>query len=282
MLGPRTMRLKLLIVEPDAAPRRRLADSFRLWGARVLEAAGTAEAVSLLRHDAVEFLVLAWTPDGAALLRWLREDAASPDRALPAIALTRAADLSTVRVAWTAGAQAVMAAPVTPLALLRRIESVLAAPRDGASAVALPGGRHTAPAWIAVAALEEEDRAALRRRIDRLEPVLAMPGSPVAPALLADLYRHATDRPLLQEVAALLGVCLTAVRPGAPGQADAALAHLAALRWAVDGEARAELAARRLLASLRGTVRHLVRRHPATATPLLEAPHLSAAGRARA
>lgn len=279
MLGRRTTRLKIMTAGRNDRVWGDVAASFMRWGAaRVLAASDLAEAVSLLRHDPVEFLVVDWDlpPGGAVpLLRWVREDGASPNRQLPIIVTTADPDVAVVRRASSCGADSVMAAPVTPLALARRIETLLATPREARAASPFCAGvadqSPGLPGWVALASHDDERCRAMADLVGRLDAAIVASGPALPAALLEELYRAASDHPLVQELCALLGVCLGAVRVGAPGRADTIHAHLAGLRWAVSGDRRKEQAVHRLLGCLRTTVRDLLRRHPspqaATARP---------------
>lgn len=115
-------------------------------------------------------------------------------------------------------------------------------------------------------------RARLLMLLDRMEAAADHPGSGRLHLFVADLMHATAGTPLVEEIAASLAVCVADVRPGAPGQTDAVQAHVAALRWALNGDEAARASARTLLRCLRASVAMLARRAPARERPALALP----------
>lgn len=115
-------------------------------------------------------------------------------------------------------------------------------------------------------------RARLLMLLDRMDAAADHPGSGRLHRFVADLMHATAGTPLVEEIAASLGVCVADVRPGAPGQTDAVQAHVAALRWALNGDEAARASARTLLRCLRASVAMLARRAPSRERPALALP----------
>lgn len=110
-------------------------------------------------------------------------------------------------------------------------------------------------------------RARLLMLLDRMDAAADQAGSGRLHLFVADLLHAAAGVPLVEEIAASLAVCIADVRPGAPGQADAVQAHVAAMRWALNGDEAARVSARTLLRCLRASVVMLARRAPVHERP---------------
>lgn len=131
--------VKILIVDDNPLLQRALKDMLGLWGVgQITAVANGQEAKDALRREVYDLMVTDWVMEpvgGAQLIQWVRQSANSMRPAMPIIVLTANADLATVRSAWDAGADSVLAKPVPAATLARRIDAVLnrreAAPRSG-------------------------------------------------------------------------------------------------------------------------------------------------------
>lgn len=267
---PSLDRLTVLVVEDDGLLRYGLRETLGLWGIRVIAAADGEEAKAVLRRQLVDLVITDWMmapTGGAALVRWVRTNPDSLRPATPILVLTGNTDLGTVRTARDTGVTAVLAKPIAPAELLRRIETALNRP-----------SRPAPPAVLAQTA-GEPDRGAERQRLvralDRLEAEMARPRRNLLrlTSAILEVERTASGLPGVADIAASLSICLNRVGVGAQGFLDAIDAHLAALRWtlanAADGTATAPgLPARdSLVACLRATVRALSARPGAPIPP---------------
>ncbi|WP_051341053.1 response regulator [Azospirillum halopraeferens] len=299
---PSNGRLRILVVDDNPMLRRGLRDMLSLWGrATVSTAADGLEAKTVLRLEPIDVVLTDWAMapvSGAALLEWIRRSDDGPRRDLPVLVLTGQADVATVRAAWDAGADAVLAKPASATAIARRIEEVLRRPRRHAFEpdTPMPAGTAPAPGDPLFPGLEAPNRAAVlaatrraaiagpddplrlplpgtgtperqRRRLrllialDRLEALAAQP-LPDRDRLrdAAAAVRDAADDPLTEELASALAACVLEMHPGDEGFAEAMAAHLGAFRWALAADDRNPGTRRNLLVCLRATVRALANR----------------------
>ena len=129
MPKPQPNALKILIVDDSPLLQEALRGMLTHWGlGRVTTAGNGSLALHLLRRESFDLIVTDWQMEpvnGEELVRWVRQSPGSPCRNLPIIVLTGNADLPTVCAAWEAGADTVLAKPVTAAALARRIEAVM-------------------------------------------------------------------------------------------------------------------------------------------------------------
>lgn len=282
---------KILIVDDNPLLQRAMKDMLGLWGVGLIATAGNGqEAKEALRRESFDLMVTDWVMQpvgGAQLIEWIRRSPGSLRPDLPIIVLTANADLPTVRAAWDAGADSVLAKPVPAATLARRIEAVLNR-RDGTNlfrptAAAAPAAPYSAdsatdrpqqpPRLPSPAATEtptdqmrttDPKRLRLLLALDRLEAAIEHPdaiGSRLRHAV-ADLQAAAADDHAANSIVASLSTCVTWVEPDTDGFADALQAHAAALRWAAgrDGSAQSMAVALCLIRTLRATVRTLALR----------------------
>ena len=140
--------IKILIVDDNPLLQRALKDMLGLWGVgQITAVANGQEAKDALRREVFDLMVTDWVMEpvgGAQLIQWVRQSANSMSPSMPIIVLTANADLATVRSAWDAGADSVLAKPVPAATLARRIDAVLnrreTAPRSNSSSA---GGAET-------------------------------------------------------------------------------------------------------------------------------------------
>jgi len=133
--------IKILIVDDNPLLQRALKDMLGLWGVGQITAVGNGqEAKDALRREVFDLMVTDWVMEpvgGAQLVQWIRQSPGSLRPSMPIIVLTANADLATVRSAWDAGADSVLAKPVPAATLARRIDAVLnrrdGSPRTGAA-----------------------------------------------------------------------------------------------------------------------------------------------------
>lgn len=262
-------RLKILVVDDNPLLRRGLKETFALWGAnRVVVAADGAEAQAVLRREPMDVLLTDWMMEpvgGAALVRWVRCAPESPRPDLPILVLTARADVPTVRCAWDAGVDAVLAKPLAATEIVRRIETVLTRPRRRPAATASPPppeDRGAEPMRLPPpGSMAPDDRQRRLRLLVALDGLEAEADSPYPEAdrlrdAVADVHRTAAGDPALAELAASLLACVVDVAPGGHGYVEAVRAHLAAFRWMLAHGGGTD-AARSMLECLRATVRAL-------------------------
>ncbi|MBK1836637.1 response regulator [Azospirillum sp. YIM B02556] len=135
--------VKILIVDDNPLLQRALKDMLGLWGVGQITAVGNGQdAKDALRREVFDLMVTDWVMEpvgGAQLVQWIRQSPGSLRPSMPIIVLTANADLATVRSAWDAGADSVLAKPVPAATLARRIDAVLNR-RDGTPRTATGGG----------------------------------------------------------------------------------------------------------------------------------------------
>lgn len=283
-------QLKVLVVEDNPLLQRALKDMLDMWGVgQVITVANGLEAKELLRREPCDLMVTDWMMEpvgGAQLVGWARQSPGclSPD--MPIIVLTANADLATVRAAWEAGADSVLAKPASAATIARRIETVLSRPRRArppqpepeVNRPSAPSGPEPAPRpSIAVdptplrlpppappARSGDPKRARLLLALDRLEAALEKP-DPLGTRLrhvVSDLQLASTGSPGASSIVASLSTCITWVDHDAESFNEAAQAHLAALRWvAVSGDSGdSAVAVRALIRALRSMVRTIALR----------------------
>ncbi len=126
--------VKILIVDDNPLLQRALKDMLGLWGVgQITAVANGQEAKDALRREVFDLMVTDWVMEpvgGGQLIQWIRQSPGSLRPNMPIIVLTANADLATVRSAWDAGADSVLAKPVPAATLARRIDAVLNR-RDG-------------------------------------------------------------------------------------------------------------------------------------------------------
>nr|WP_295828238.1 response regulator [uncultured Azospirillum sp.] len=134
--------VKILIVDDNPLLQRALKDMLGLWGVgQITAVANGQEAKDALRREVFDLMVTDWVMEpvgGAQLIQWIRQSPGSLRPNMPIIVLTANADLATVRNAWDAGADSVLAKPVPAATLARRIDAVLNR-RDGTPRTATGG-----------------------------------------------------------------------------------------------------------------------------------------------
>lgn len=287
-------QLKILIVDDNSLLQRALKDMLGLWGVgQITTVANGQEAKDALRHEPFDLMVTDWVMEpvgGAQLIQWVRQSSVSLRPDLPIIVLTGNADLATVRCAWDAGADAVLAKPVPAATLARRIDAVLnrrdsgikaggqrsqsaagtqtdqPRPQTAATAPQLPPPAPPITPPIPSAALRGSDpkRVRLMLALDRLEAAIERPdaiGSRLRHAV-SELQVTTAGEHALSSMVASLSTCVTWVEPDTEGYADALQAHAAALRWAAGSVADAQsmAVALCLIRTLRASVRTLAAR----------------------
>ncbi|PWC83834.1 regulator [Azospirillum sp. TSH100] len=291
--------LKILIVDDNPLLQRALKDMLGLWGVGQITAVGSGqEAKDALRREVFDLMVTDWVMEpvgGAQLIQWIRQSPGSLRPTMPIIVLTANADLATVRSAWDAGADSVLAKPVPAATLARRIDAVLNR-RDGAvrtggteprgdtarpaasGAAQLPPPARTSiipptalpastlPPDRNAAAMRSEDpkRVRLLLALDKLEAAIDRP-DPIGSRLrhaLSDLQVATAGDSAASSVVASLSTCVTWVEPDIEGYVDALQAHAAALRWLAgsDGGTQSMAVALCLIRTLRASVRTLAAR----------------------
>jgi len=132
--------LKVLVAEDNQYMRaviREILRSFKFERENIREVSSGAAAIEALGHDPVDFMItdLRMTPvNGLQLVRWVRRHEDSPNPQLPIIVCTGYADPQHVEAARDAGANEVLAKPISALACYEHIRTLIEAPRRFAEA----------------------------------------------------------------------------------------------------------------------------------------------------
>ena len=285
--------LKILVVENNPLLLRALRDMLEHLGiGQVIPAASGQEAMELLCREPYDLMVTDWVMEpvgGGQLVRWVRRSAGclSPD--LPVIVLTASADVATVRAAWDAGADTLLAKPASAATIARRIETVLNNPRRGnrprtAPAPAdpdignAPSSSHPAPhrpaissgpvplrlpspSWTVPLRSTDPKMVRLVLALDRLENALARPDTLGTRLrhVVSDLQLAATGNAAATAIVASLSTCVTWVDHDGESFQEALQAHMDALRWAIGngGGSESTAALRVMVGALRTMVRSL-------------------------
>jgi len=124
--------LDFLVVDDHAIARSIVADIARATGVRSLrEAEDGQTAFDMIRQRVPDIVILdfAMPHDGVALLRRIRSGPANLDPTLAVIAMTAYTDRRRVEMLRDAGANEIIAKPLTVGSLLARIVSVVDQPR---------------------------------------------------------------------------------------------------------------------------------------------------------
>lgn len=129
-------QLKALLVEDNQYMRGMLREILRSFGfepENIREAADGEAAKEVLRFSSVDFMVtdLRMRPfNGLRLVRWVRRHEKSPNPHLPIIVCTGYTDPRYVEAARDAGANEVLAKPISATACYDRIRMLIEEPRD--------------------------------------------------------------------------------------------------------------------------------------------------------
>jgi CheY-like chemotaxis protein len=135
--------LEILIVDDIANTRQILRAILRHMGfARVTEAGGTTEALTLIKEIGPDLVFTDWDMPGASgldLIRIVRSHPESPDPTLPIILLTAHGDRQYVKAGRDAGATDFLVKPLAPARIRDRILDVVSRPRGFVSAPGYKG-----------------------------------------------------------------------------------------------------------------------------------------------
>lgn len=132
--------LKVLIAEDNQYMRgviREILRSFSFEREHIREVPSGAAAIEALRYSPVDFMItdLRMTPvNGLRLMRWVRRHEDSPNPHLPIIVCTGYTDPQHVEAARDAGANEILAKPISALACYDHIRTLIEAPRSFAEA----------------------------------------------------------------------------------------------------------------------------------------------------
>lgn len=134
-------RMSVLVVEDSQFMRGLLVQLLRSLGIERIATAtdgeqaiaqiaptGGRKSAAMIGHSGIDLIVADWfmpTVDGGMLLRWVRRAEQSPDRFLPFIMCSAAADRDVVEEARDAGVDEFLAKPFSAQVLARRIASVV-------------------------------------------------------------------------------------------------------------------------------------------------------------
>jgi len=126
-------RATVLIVDDNAAVRGILRTILHAMGAKtVYEAADVRAAMSHLKHDAIDLMIVDWKMhpvDGLTLVRWVRNPDKGNNAKLPILMLTCYADAARVREARDAGVTEFMVKPFSPESIYQHIRAIMHQPR---------------------------------------------------------------------------------------------------------------------------------------------------------
>ncbi len=176
--------VKILIVDDNPLLQRALKDMLGLWGVGQITALSNGQdAKDVLRREVFDLMVTDWVMEpvgGAQLIQWVRQSPGCLRPDMPVIVLTANADLGTVRCAWDAGADSVLAKPVPAATLARRIDAVLNRRDDAPRTAASQSGRGTAARPDASNGNGAGNRAGDRPDIPRASIPLPPPSRPAA------------------------------------------------------------------------------------------------------
>lgn len=235
-------RLSVLLVGGSESQCLGLKAALGVRGVRrVATAAGAVQAMEILSWESMDVVLADWATLSAGegrLLEWIRQSPASW-RDVPVIVLTAHPDASTVSAIRQAGADAVLATPVDPAVLARRIVTVR---RGSPGAKPQPRVRpfRASQSWLVrtaptatSAAHRPPGRTRLTIILERLAGLVREKvRSPAAMRILVnELQAAAAGKPVVEELARSLARCIHCVSPSTPGYAGAIEAHVAALRW---------------------------------------------------
>ncbi len=121
--------VRLLVVDDNERMRELLRHLLRAAGiSNVLEAAGSHEAMMVLRLRGADLVLVDWkmTPDdGLSLTRRLRLDPDSPNPFIPIVMLTAHTEASRVAAARDAGVSGFLRKPISTRMLFDRVASAL-------------------------------------------------------------------------------------------------------------------------------------------------------------
>lgn len=134
-------RMSVLVVEDSQFMRGLLVQLLRSLGIERIAVANDGEqaiaqiaptggkkSMEMIGRSGIDLIIADWfmpTVDGGMLLRWVRRAEQSPDRFLPFIMCSAAADRDVVEEARDAGVDEFLAKPFSALVLSRRIASVV-------------------------------------------------------------------------------------------------------------------------------------------------------------
>lgn len=116
----------VLLVDDNAQSLAMLSSIVQGFGVREqVKCASAKDAVAVIKRKPIDLILLDCNMpdmDGYDFIRWLRREAAEPARFTPVVMLTGHAAASRVNKSRDCGASFVVARPLTPAVLLRRIQ----------------------------------------------------------------------------------------------------------------------------------------------------------------
>ncbi len=126
---PSLHKVRFLVVDDNVHMIHLVKTILKGFGAaHVFEAKDPAEAFHILRHDAIDIIILDYVmgeEDGVGLIKKIRRDGDSPSPYIPIIMLTAHSERRRVETARDAGVNEFCAKPVTPAELLKKIGAVI-------------------------------------------------------------------------------------------------------------------------------------------------------------
>lgn len=122
-------KLSFLIVDDNANMSAIVKTILKTFGAvHIWEARDVGEAFGIVRQYATDIIILDYNlgfMDGIDFVRLMRTATDSPNPYIPIIMLTAHTELSTVQAARDAGTDEFCAKPIAPMALYRKIATVI-------------------------------------------------------------------------------------------------------------------------------------------------------------
>jgi CheY-like chemotaxis protein len=132
-MGYRFDKLRFLIVDDSPHMRKILVTVLDAFGCRhIVEASDGHSALQAIRENMPDIVIVDLAMpgmDGLQLTREIRIGQDTPSPYLPIIMLTGHTDIDTVKAARDAGINEFLAKPISPAALLKRIQAVIENPR---------------------------------------------------------------------------------------------------------------------------------------------------------
>lgn len=122
-------KLEVIIAEENEDMRAVLREVMGAFGVEDMRiCANGKEVVDAIKKRPADLVFTAWNMkpvDGITLVKWLRQDKASPARNVPIVMITARTDRNDVVKAREAGVTAYLAKPVTPERIYQRIADIV-------------------------------------------------------------------------------------------------------------------------------------------------------------
>jgi DNA-binding response OmpR family regulator len=130
-------RVSFLIVEPNRMMGQMVRDVLMMLEAQYIDRARDLDsAVNILRQGRIDVLITEWAlgaeggTTGMDIVRWVRNDPASPNRMMPVLMMTANSEQEYVCRARDCGVSEFVAKPYTVQAFYTRLATAIARPRQ--------------------------------------------------------------------------------------------------------------------------------------------------------